>query len=328
MKRVLTALFALTGLGGALALLSALPVSAPAPPENPLTPAKIALGRQLFFDPVLSRDRTVSCSSCHDPQHAFADPAGQAVSPGVQGRLGRRNAISLINAGDRRALTWSGASPSLETQAVIPMTDHAELDLTLEEVTSRLKADPGYLRAFQQAFGETPSMQNTVRALASFERTLESRNAPYDRYQAGDASAFTAQQARGMDLFFGKADCFHCHTGRDFTDGRAHNNAILLFNPDTGVAERTELEADVGRFVTPSLRNVGLTAPYMHDGSFRTLRQVVQHYNGGGEPNPNADGLIRPLGLTDAEMDDLVAFLQTLDDKTIASNPAFQRGAK
>ena len=328
MKPVFIVLLSLAGLGSALAALTALPVSAPAPPENPLTPEKIALGKRLFFDTVLSRDRAVSCSSCHDPQHAFADPAGRAISPGVQGRLGRRNAVSLINAGDRRALTWSGASPSLETQAVIPMTDHAELDLTVEEVTSRLKADPSYLKEFQQAFGEVPSMQNTVRALASFERTLESRNAPYDRYQAGDASAFSAQQARGMTLFFGKADCFHCHTGRDFTDGRAHNNAVQLFNPDLGVAERSELEADVGKFVTPSLRNVGMTAPYMHDGSFKTLRQVVQHYNDGGEPNPNADGLIRPLGLTDAEMDDLTAFLQTLDDPTIATNTAFQRGTK
>jgi len=324
MKRFLTVLCSLTGLGSAVALLTTLPVSAPAPPENPLTPEKIALGKRLFFDPVLSRDRTVSCSSCHDPQHAFADPAGQAISPGVQGRLGRRNAISLINAGDRGALTWSGASPNLETQAVIPMTDHAELDLTIEEVVTRLSADPQYPALFQQVFRSAPSVQNTVRALASFERTLESRNAPYDRYQAGDAAAFTAQQARGMDLFFGKADCFHCHTGRDFSDGRAHNNAIQLFNPDLGVAERTELEGDVGKFVTPSLRNVGLTAPYMHDGSFKTLQEVVRHYNEGGEPNPNADGLIRPLGLSATETDDLVAFLKTLDDPSIAGNPAFQ----
>jgi len=324
MKRFLTVLCSLTGLGSAVALLATLPVSAPAPAENPLTPEKIALGKRLFFDPVLSRDRTVSCSSCHDPQHAFADPAGQAISPGIQGRLGRRNAISLINAGDRGALTWSGTSPSLETQAVIPMTDHAELDLTIDEVVARLKADNQYSALFRQAFGEVASMQNTVRALASFERTLESRNAPYDRYQAGDASAFTAQQARGMDLFFGKADCFHCHTGRDFSDGRAHNNAIQLFNPDVGLAERTEDDADVGKFISPSLRNVGLTAPYMHDGSFKTLREVVEHYNAGGEPNPNADPLIRPLGLTDAELDDIVAFLKTLDDSTIATNPAFR----
>ncbi|WP_425146488.1 cytochrome-c peroxidase [Deinococcus sp.] len=324
MKPILTLALCLSGLGSTLALLTALPVSAPAPRENPLTPQKTALGRALFFDTVLSRDRSVSCSSCHDPQHAFADPAGRAISPGVTGRTGRRNAISLINAGDRSALTWSGASPSLETQAVIPMTDHAEMDMTVEEVVSRLRASPEYARQFQAAFGEAPSMQNTVRALASFERTLESRNSPYDRYAAGDASAFTAQQARGMDLFFGKADCFHCHTGRDLSDGRTHNNAIQVFNPDTGVAERTELDADVGKFVTPSLRNVGLSAPYMHDGSFKTLRQVVEHYNGGGEPNPNADPLIRPLGLSDAEIADLLAFLTGLDDPTIARNPAFQ----
>lgn len=328
MPRLLAWTLGLSTLGSALAVLTALPPSAPAPPENPTTAEKVALGKRLFFDPILSQDRTVSCSSCHDPAHAFSDPTGQAVSPGVQGRLGRRNAMSLINVGDRHALTWSGASPSLETQAMIPLGDHAELNMTPEEVTARLKADPGYVQAFQAAFGSPPSMQNTVRALASFQRTLQSRGSPYDRYQAGDASALTAQQVRGLDLFFDRAECFHCHTGRDFTDGLPHNNAMKLFNPDVGRAEFTEKEEDVGRFVTPSLRNVAVTAPYLHDGSARTLRELIEIYNDGGEPNPNTDPLIHPLGLTPAEIDDLLAFLNSLTDPTIATNPQFQAGAR
>ena len=167
-------------------------------------------------------------------------------------------------------------------------------------------------------------MQNTVKALSSFERTLISRNSRYDKYQAGDANALNAQEVRGLDLFFGKADCFHCHTGRDFSDGLPHNNASLLFNPDTGLAERSGKDEDVGKFITPSLRNVGITAPYMHNGSFKTLQDVVEQYNDGAQPNPNADPLIRPLGLTDGEVADVVAFLNTLTDSSIAQNPAFQ----
>ncbi|MFT2722226.1 cytochrome-c peroxidase [Deinococcus sp. A31D244] len=294
----------------------------PGPASNPTTPGKVALGRQLFFDPILSRDRTVSCASCHDPARAFTIP--QAVSPGVAGRLGKRNASTLVNVGDRQALTWAGASPNLEVQAMIPLQDHAELDMTPELLRERLQADPAYDAQFRAAFGEAPSVQNLVRALAAFQRTLTSRDSPFDRYRAGDASALSEAQVRGLDLFFDRAECFHCHTGRDFTDGLAHNNAMRVFNPDIGLAERTEQEGDVGRFVTPTLRNVALTGPYLHDGSRATLRDLLETYNDGGEPNPNADPLIHPLGLTDAELGDLEAFLHALTDESVARNPAFR----
>ncbi|GGR58721.1 methylamine utilization protein [Deinococcus seoulensis] len=319
MKWPITALGLLTTAAAASAALAPLP---PGPPSNPTTPGKVALGRQLFFDPILSRDRTVSCASCHDPARAFTAP--QAVSPGAGGRLGKRNASTLINVGDRKALTWAGASPNLEVQAMIPLQDHAELDMTPELLRGRLQADPAYDAQFRAAFGEAPSVQNLVRALAAFQRTLTSRDSPFDRYRAGDASALNEAQVRGMDLFFDRAECFHCHTGRDFTDGLAHNNAMRVFNPDIGLAERTEQEGDVGRFVTPTLRNVALTGPYLHDGSRATLRDLLETYNDGGEPNPNADPLIRPLGLTDAELDDLEAFLHALTDESVARNPAFR----
>ncbi|WP_172418184.1 cytochrome-c peroxidase [Deinococcus indicus] len=315
----MTALGLLITAAAASAALTPLP---PGPPSNPTTPEKVALGRALFFDPILSRDRSVSCASCHDPARAFTVP--QAVSPGVGGRLGRRNASTLVNVGDRQALTWAGASPNLEVQAMIPLQDHAELDMTPELLRERLQADPAYAAQFRAAFGEAPSVQNLVRALAAFQRTLISRDSPFDRYRAGDASALNEAQVRGLDLFFDRAECFHCHTGRDFTDGLAHNNAMRVFNPDIGLAERTEQEGDVGRFITPTLRNVALTGPYLHDGSRATLRDLLETYNDGGEPNPNADPLIHPLGLTDAELDDLEAFLHALTDESVARNPAFR----
>lgn len=314
-----TALIVLTTAAAASSALAPLP---PGPPSNPTTPEKVALGRALFFDPILSRDRTVSCASCHDPARAFSAP--QAVSPGVGRRLGKRNASTLINVGDRRALTWAGASPNLEVQAMIPLQDHAELDMTPDLLRERLTADPVYAAQFRATFGEAPTVQRLVQALAAFQRTLTSRGSPVDRYQAGDAAALSAAQVRGLDLFFDKAECFHCHTGRDFTDGLAHNNAMQVFNPDLGLADRTEQESDVGRFVTPTLRNVALTGPYLHDGSRATLREMLETYNDGGEPNPNADPLIHPLGLTDAELDDLEAFLHALTDESVARNPAFR----
>ncbi|MFC6617430.1 cytochrome-c peroxidase [Deinococcus radiophilus] len=150
-----------------------------------------------------------------------------------------------------------------------------------------------------------------------------SYDAPFDRYSAGDADAMGAAAVRGMDLFYGQAECFHCHTGRNFSDNRAHNNGFLLFNPDIGVAQLTDAEEDVGKFITPTLRNVGLTAPYMHAGQIGTLEEVIDHYDGGGQPNPNADGLIRPLGLSDRDRADLLAFLHALTDESISTNPAW-----
>lgn len=310
--------------GGGIALVAASPSPAPpmtVPESNPQSDAKVQLGRQLFYDTILSRDRSVSCASCHRQEKAFAD--GQPVSPGVTGKLGTRNAISLGNVGYRSKLLWEGASPSLELQAMVPLTDHNELDMTEGELVARLNDEPRYAQAFQEVFGEAPSMTGLVRALASFQRTLVTFDSAYDRYQRGDETALTLQQVRGFDVFMDKAECFHCHAGRDFTDGLPHNNANELFNEDLGLAKLTDQDADVGKFVTPSLRNVVVTGPYMHDGSSATLKEVVERYNLGGESNLNADPLLRPLGLTEQEVDDLVAFLEGLTDESFLKNPAF-----
>ncbi len=294
----------------------------PVPEDNPQTPAKVELGRRLFYDPRLSRDGKIACASCHKPEFAFSD-GGKAVSSGIFGRQGSRNAPTLTNVAFRRHLFWEGRSPRLELQAVGPLTAHDEMGMEPDELAQTLGAIPEYKAAFQEVFGEPPTLKTATYAIAAFERSLLSYNSPFDRYQAGDDNAMSQAALRGMELFFGeKGDCFHCHVGPDFTDDEPRNTALYTVYKDIGLARATGKDEDVGKFKTPTLRNAALTAPYMHDGSIKTLRDVVQHYNQGGQPNLNADALIRPLGLTDAEVDDLVAFLQSLTDESLTTNPA------
>ncbi|GIW35266.1 cytochrome-c peroxidase [Meiothermus sp.] len=295
----------------------------PVPDDNPQTPAKVELGQRLFYDPRLSKDGKVACASCHKPEFAFSD-GGKPVSTGIFGRQGSRNAPSLTNVAFRRHLFWEGRSPRLELQAVGPLTAHDEMGMEPEELAQRLGAIPEYAKAFQEVFGEPPTLKTTAYAIAAFERTLLSYNSPFDRYQAGDDKAMSEAALRGMEIFFSeKGDCFHCHVGPEFTDDEPRNTALYTVYKDIGLARATGRDEDVGKFKTPTLRNVALTAPYMHDGSIQTLREAVQHYNQGGQPNLNADALIRPLGLTEAEVDDLVAFLRSLTDESFGTNPAF-----
>lgn len=294
------------------------------PQDNPTTPAKVELGRNLFFDPRLSADGKVACASCHKPQFAFSD-AGQPVSRGVEGQLGLRNAPTLTNVGYRKGLFWEGRSPKLELQAVGPLTAHDEMAITPQELANRLEAIPYYRQTFRQVFGEAPSLKLTAYALSAFQRTLLSNNSAFDRFSAGDDNALSPEALRGLELFFDeRGDCFHCHVGPDFTDDVPRNTGLYLVYTDPGLARATNQTNDVGKFKTPTLRNVALTAPYMHDGSFATLRQVVEHYNSGGKKHPNADALMRPLNLTNQDIDDLVAFLQSLTDPSFVSNPALQ----
>lgn len=327
--RAITVHFSLQHWLAACALLSSalagaalnLPPVGPFPQNNPPSPEKIALGRALFYDPLLSEDGQVSCSSCHQLDKAFTD--GRAVSQGSFGRTGKRSAPSLVNVAYRSRLFWHGGSPSLELQALGPLGDHNEHALLPEQTVQKLRDSRKYAPWFQQVYGRAPDLTGLTQAIASFERTLISYHSPFDRYSAGDAGAMTPAQVRGMDLFYDKAECFHCHNGRNFSDNLPHNNASELFNEDIGLAQLTNQDDDVGKFITPTLRNVALTAPYMHSGQFKTLREVVLHYNGGGQPNPNADPLVRPLGLSEQEVSDLVAFLEALSDPSIAINPAF-----
>jgi len=284
--------------------------------EEPLTRAK--LGEQLFFDPVLSGDRTISCASCHKPQFAFADTA--AFSSGIHGQLTKRNTPSITNQRGRPSFFWDGRSASLEEQAKQPIIAANEMGLPIEEAVKRLNADSAYVRAFRKLFNSVPTEKNLLNALAAYERTLETANSPYDRYINGDDQAISPEAARGRLLFIGKANCSNCHSGEDFTADRFKN--IGLYNgttlTDAGRFEVTRDSAQLGFFKVPGLRNVAITAPYMHNGMFKTLREVIQYYN-----NPDAivhDGIKRdlslntPLNLTATEIDELEAFLKTLTD--------------
>jgi cytochrome c peroxidase len=261
----------------------------PVPQANPLTPDKVALGRRLFFDKRLSLDGTLACASCHNPKLAFSD--GRAVARGINGAQGTRSTPVLINRGYGSSFFWDGRAKSLEQQALEPILNPIEMALTEAELERRTKLKTVEVTA----------------ALASFVRTIRSGDSRFDRYTAGQSNALNDLEKKGLAVFRSKGNCSTCHPGPNFTDEQFHN---------TGVAWRDGTLADVGagrgRFKTPTLREVARTAPYMHDGSFATLEDVVEFYSQGGRPNPNLDAEIRPRNFTAEEKRALVAFLSTL----------------
>lgn len=261
----------------------------PVPEDNPLTEASIEQGRQLFFDKRLSRDGSVSCATCHDPARAFSD--GRPVAVGVFGRKGHRNSPALVNRVYGRSFFWDGRIPTLEQQVLKPIEDPNEMDLSLDKAASRVRL----------------STREMSHALSSFIRSLLSGDSPYDRFLNGDTSALTPAQQNGLRIFRGKGNCTSCHIGPNLTDEQLHN---------TGIAWRDgrllDEGAGQGRFRTPTLREIALTAPYMHDGSLATLEDVIEYYDRGGNANPYLDVEIRRLHLTAGEKRDIAEFLGTL----------------
>ena len=285
----------------------------PVPERNPLTTAKVALGRKLFFDSLLSRDRTRACASCHDPRRAFTD--GRAVALGVDGREGTRSAPTLVNRGYGRSFFWDGRTRSLEEQVLQPIQHPKEMDITVGEVVVRLERDRAYSHLFQAAFGQEVNEGDLAKALASYIRTILSGNAPVDRYLNGDRHALTERQRQGLRLFRGKGSCIVCHVGPTFTDENFHNTGVAWRDVrllDEGRFAVTGKETDHGAFKTPTLREVARTAPYMHDGSITTLEEVIEFYDRGGNNNPYLDPELRPLNLNAAEKRALLAFLHAL----------------
>ena len=285
----------------------------PVPERNPLTTAKVALGRKLFFDSLLSRDRTRACASCHDPRRAFTD--GRAVALGVDGREGTRSAPTLVNRGYGRSFFWDGRATSLEEQVLRPIQHRMEMDMTLEGLLVRLTRDEAYPDLFQSAFGDDPDAKGLAQALASYVRTILSGNAPFDRYVNGDRHALTERQRQGLRVFRGKGNCTACHLGPTSTDENFHNTGVAWRDGrllDQGRFAVTGKETDHGAFKTPTLREVTRTAPYMHDGSIATLEEVIEFYDRGGNANPYLDRETHPLRLTDEEKTALLAFLRSL----------------
>jgi cytochrome c peroxidase len=289
------------------------------PADNPVTEAKAALGRRLFFDPVLSNDRSVSCATCHEPERAFTDDHTLAV--GVFGRIGKRHSPSLVNRGFGRSHFWDGRSPTLEAQVVQPIVDPNEMDLSLEEAIGRLNADESYRTAFQSAFDRPISTADIGRALASYLRTIRSGDSPYDRFVAGDQGALSPEQQAGLKVFRTKGLCIVCHSEPMFTDEQFQNTGIawrMDAEAGTGIYQDdgrfgvSSVERDRGKFKTPTLREVARTAPYMHDGSLATLSDVVDFYDRGGRANRNLFPLVRPIGLSAEEKQALIKFLESL----------------
>ena len=279
---------------------------------------KEELGEKLFFDPILSRGKAISCASCHIPAFAFADTA--AFSIGDKGTPVLRNSPALTNLSGRTEFFWDGRAASLEEQILGPLSAHDEMDLPIEQAVERLKKDDFYNAAFQKIFKSEINQKNLLKAIAAFERTLETTNTPYDRFLDGDEKALTEAQIRGRILFIGKANCALCHSGEDFTADRF--KSIGLFNgkelTDSGRFKITKDSSHIGLFKIPGLRNVGVTAPYMHNAMFKTLKEVVQYYNTPDKFVSNSINRDLSLGsslnLSDSEVDDIVAFLEALTD--------------
>jgi cytochrome c peroxidase len=321
------------------------------PADNPMTEAKVALGKDLYFDKRLSIDDTVSCATCHDPKLAFTD--GKPVSEGVQGKKGARNAPTILNAMFNVEQFWDGRAKSLEEQAKQPLINPVEMaNPSHDALVSKIKQIPEYAKRFREVFGgpDPVTIDNLAKAIAAFERTQLSGNSPFDRFIAGDKAAISDAAKRGWELFQTKARCITCHefnaSSPFFTDFKYHNIGIGMkasknFEPLVRQIQRmvgqgtltqsaldklalsegfselgrflvTRQPKDLGAFKTSTLRDIELTAPYMHDGSLKTLREVIDFYNKGGEPNPNLDGGILKLDLTEQEISDLEAFLKSL----------------
>ncbi|HKO52909.1 MAG TPA: cytochrome c peroxidase [Polyangiaceae bacterium] len=293
-----------------------------APPDNALTLDRALLGKRLFYDPQLSRTYDVSCATCHQQQHAFADP--NTVSVGVDGRLGTRNAPSLVNAAWGKTFFWDGRAHSLEEQAGQPIENPLEMDLALSEATARVAADPSYVEGFQKAYGDAPSAISLQKALASFVRSLVSGMSPYDRHLRGDDSDFGPARKRGEALFSSeKAECFHCHPSGTLSNEGYFNNGSYSTDGDTGREQVSGRVGDIGKFKVPGLRNIEATAPYMHDGSLATLEDVIEQYAAGGRGDPTTDPLIKPFSLSAQEKTDLLEFLRSLTDPTLLQDPRF-----
>jgi cytochrome c peroxidase len=290
----------------------------PVPDDNTLTIAKIVLGRQLFHERRLSRDGSLSCSGCHDPKRAFTD--GRRVARGVADARGTRNVPIIVNRAWGRSFFWDGRAPTLEEQVLQPILNPDELAMTPERVVA-VALSPRYRREFEQAFGalnERVVLEQVARAIASYVRTIQDGDAPYDRYLAGDRSAISRSAQHGLELFRTKAGCTACHVGPTLSDERFHNTGVAWRTgalTDEGRAKVTHAAADRGAFKTPTLREVARTAPYMHDGSFATLAEVVDFYDRGNAPNPGLDSELHPLHLTPSEKRDLIAFLQSLNGR-------------
>jgi len=292
------------------------------PLDNQFSSIRFELGRKLFFDPVLSRDSSISCASCHRQELAFTD--GRRFSLGVDLRIGHRNAPSLANVGYHPYLLREGGVPTLEMQILVPIQEHNEFDENILVIAEKLNRSKLYRELSMEAYERLPDPFVITRSIACFERALVSGNSSFDQYLHGDSKAISESALRGYQLF--KRDslnCIQCHSGFNFTNYGFFNNGLYEVYNDVGRMRFTGKEEDRSLFKVPSLRNVALTAPYMFDGSFESLEQVIEHYASGGKNNPQKSKLINGFHISNEDKMDLIHFLQSLSDEQFISNPNF-----
>ncbi len=283
---------------------------------------RVELGKHLFYDPILSRDSTISCATCHKQELAFTD--GLPKSIGIRDRMVTRNSPTLTNVGSRTMFLLDGVNPSLESQVGVPIQEHNEFDFHVLLVLDRLMKNEQYVAWAERGYGTEITEYVLKNSIASFERTLISDNSPYDKFINGNYAALDNGQKKGMELFFDKLHCAKCHSGPDFTEERLTNNGLYTVYADTGRMRLTEKEVDRAIFKVPTLRNIAVTAPYMHDGSLNTLEEVIRHYESGGQLHPGKGSEIVPFDLTDEERKNLLRFLEALTDQSFLTNPDYR----
>jgi cytochrome c peroxidase len=290
--------------------------AAPIPADNPQTDAKVELGKMLFFDKRLSGDKLTSCATCHDPTRGYSD--GKALAIGFGGKELGRHSPTVMNVAYNGSQFWDGRAATMEEQAEKPIEAEVEMNLPRAELAKRLNNVPEYKKRFRAVFGEDANLTNVGKAIAAFERTIVTPDSPFDQYERGNKQALSEQEKKGLVLFVSKAACSQCHNGPNFTDSQFHALGVPQKGPlaeDLGRYAVTKDEKDKGAFKTPSLRSIALSAPYMHDGAFETLEEVVDFYNQGGGTASNKSPKILKLNLTKQEKKDLVAFLRALTGK-------------
>lgn len=293
------------------------------PDDNLFNRDRWELGKKLFYSQALSRDESINCAHCHDQSKAFSD--GKIVSDGVDGLLGFRNSSSLANVGYHPYFTREGGVPTLELQIAVPIQEHAEFDFSIPLIVERLGTDSEILQMSLDAYDREFDAFVLTRALATFERSFISGSSLYDKVNTGiPGYELSDSEKRGFDLFRGEAQCISCHAGFNFTQYAFENNGLYLNYADSGRYRLTLNQSDIGKFKVPSLRNIELTAPYMHDGSFSTLEEVVNHYSEGINPHENLSASLENLYLSPQQKEDLVSFLKTLTDIEFISNKKFR----
>lgn len=300
------------------------------PANNPMTVEGVALGKKLFFDPILSANNTMSCASCHNQKFAFVD-SNRRFSVGIDNIAGNRNSMPLFNLGYQKKFFWDGGAADLESQVIGPIENPVEMHENLGRLLTKLNAHAEYPTLFRKVFGgNTITTSMLMKAIAQYERTIISGNSKYDQYKQGKVQ-LTDAEMRGMEKFVNDSvgDCAHCHTmGGTFSSFEFRNNGVDSIYADPGRYRITLIGSDSGKFKTPSLRNIALTAPYMHNGRFTTLQQCLDHYNTGFHYGPHLDVIMstnKKNRMTAQDMQDIIAFLNTLTDQSLLTNPAFAK---